>query len=261
MSLALSSGIVLDLQKLEKWIFCQKRARCEASSAFPGRLGKVCQQLKLKPVVTSKLHHLALNMASAKRSLESEDSHELLKKFKSDDTKNNLQHFLEWCKNGKLILSEKVQFGNKPNGKWVRPQCIIAQVAQIRLKFGRAAEWGEGHKSLESCVWHHPHCHCHWQTLSTLPPPNAPKEKPPPQQHFVPILHWPPETPPPLALSVLGDIINVPFTWNKAWRKSPFRSRGIWSSNPTPWVFQYTHTDTALHPILVGILSRTGRCL
>ena len=49
-------------------------------------------------------------MATAKRSLESEgDVPDLLKKFKSNETENAIEKFLDWCKNGNLILSDKVE--------------------------------------------------------------------------------------------------------------------------------------------------------
>lgn len=63
----------------------------------------------LLPVTTIILHYLTLKMATAKRSLESEgDVPDSLKKFRSDETENAIEEFLEWCKNGNLILSDKV---------------------------------------------------------------------------------------------------------------------------------------------------------
>ena len=47
-------------------------------------------------------------MAAAKRALEADDDPELLKKFKANDNVNTIEKFLDWCRTGKLVLSDKV---------------------------------------------------------------------------------------------------------------------------------------------------------
>ena len=46
-------------------------------------------------------------MAAAKRTLEDENS-DSLKKFKSINSENPIKEFFEWCRNGNLVLSDKV---------------------------------------------------------------------------------------------------------------------------------------------------------
>ena len=51
----------------------------------------------------------AQKMAAAKRALEADDDPELLKKFKANDNVNTIEKFLDWCRTGKLVLSDKVR--------------------------------------------------------------------------------------------------------------------------------------------------------